>query len=70
MKRGRRVKTSQKTQDSTYTQTSLKALSMPRYVSNDVENAGYKITIIDLFEGNLDQAHILYLTRIQRERFP
>ena len=43
---------------------------MPRYVSNDVENAGYKITIIDLFEGNLDQAHILYLTRIQRERFP
>ena len=45
-------------------------LAMPDYVIADIENAGHKITITDQLEGNLDRADILYLTRIQEERFP
>ncbi|WP_153915312.1 aspartate carbamoyltransferase [Shewanella sp. TC10] len=44
-------------------------LAMPDYVISDIENAGHKITITDQLEGNLHQADILYLTRIQEERF-
>ncbi|SQH75550.1 Aspartate carbamoyltransferase (fragment) [Shewanella benthica] len=41
---------------------SVKDLSMPDDVSSDIENVGYKITITDRLEGNLDRADILYLT--------
>ncbi|MCG9753839.1 aspartate carbamoyltransferase [Shewanella insulae] len=54
----------------TFTLISPKELAMPDYVIDDIENAGHKITITDQLEGNLDQADILYLTRIQEERFP
>ncbi|WP_394199999.1 aspartate carbamoyltransferase [Shewanella waksmanii] len=53
-----------------FTLVSPKELAMPDYVISDIENAGHKITITDQLEGNLDQADILYLTRIQEERFP
>lgn len=43
---------------------------MPDYVISDIENAGQKITITNQLEDNLDQTDILYLTRIQEERFP
>ncbi|WP_345868543.1 aspartate carbamoyltransferase [Shewanella algae] len=53
-----------------FTLISPAELAMPDYVIADIENAGHKITITDQLEGNLDQADILYLTRIQEERFP
>ena len=53
-----------------FTLVSPKELAMPDYVISDIENAGHKITITDQLEGNLDKADILYLTRIQEERFP
>ncbi len=56
--------------DVTFTLISPKELAMPDYVIDDIENAGHKITITDQLEGNLVQADILYLTRIQEERFP
>ena len=56
--------------DVSFTLVSPKELAMPDSVINDIENAGHKITITDQLEGNLDRADILYLTRIQEERFP
>ena len=53
-----------------FTLVSPKELAMPDYVISDIENAGHKITMTDQLEGNLDKADILYLTRIQEERFP
>ncbi|MCH1918461.1 aspartate carbamoyltransferase [Shewanella sp. A3A] len=54
----------------TFTLISPKELAMPDYVITDIENAGHRVTITDQLEGNLHQADILYLTRIQEERFP
>ncbi len=54
----------------TFTLISPKELAMPDYVIADIENAGHRVTITDQLEGNLHQADILYLTRIQEERFP
>jgi len=56
--------------DLSFTPVSPKQLSMPDYVIGDIENAGQKITITNQLEDNLDQTDILYLTRIQEERFP
>ncbi|WP_394129679.1 aspartate carbamoyltransferase [Shewanella maritima] len=53
-----------------FTLISPSELAMPDYVISDIENAGHKIKITQQLEGNLDQADILYLTRIQEERFP
>ncbi|MCL1067257.1 aspartate carbamoyltransferase [Shewanella olleyana] len=55
--------------DIQFTLISPTDLAMPDYVISDIENAGHKITITDQLEGNLHQADILYLTRIQEERF-
>lgn len=56
--------------DIQFTLISPSELAMPDYVIADIENAGHKITITEQLEGNLHQADILYLTRIQEERFP
>ncbi|MFS1439535.1 aspartate carbamoyltransferase [Shewanella sp. 10N.286.48.A6] len=56
--------------DVKFTLISPTDLAMPDYVISDIENAGHQITITDQLEGNLHQADILYLTRIQEERFP
>ncbi|WP_299009708.1 aspartate carbamoyltransferase [uncultured Shewanella sp.] len=54
----------------TFTLVSPKELSMPETVLADIEKAGHSIQVTDQLEGHLDQADILYLTRIQEERFP
>ncbi|MCL1123142.1 aspartate carbamoyltransferase [Shewanella surugensis] len=54
----------------TFTLVSPSELSMPEYVLSDIEKAGHQIKITDQLEGHLDKADILYLTRIQEERFP
>lgn len=56
--------------DLSFTPVLSRELSMPDYVISDIENAGQKITITNQLEDNLDQTDILYLTRIQEERFP
>ncbi|MCL1073844.1 aspartate carbamoyltransferase [Shewanella dokdonensis] len=53
-----------------FTLISPKELAMPDSVIADIENAGHRVTITDQLEGNLHDADILYLTRIQEERFP
>ncbi|WP_298768364.1 aspartate carbamoyltransferase [uncultured Shewanella sp.] len=54
----------------TFTLVSPNELSMPETVLADIEKAGHRIQVTDKLEGHLDQADILYLTRIQEERFP
>ncbi|MGB1299185.1 MAG: aspartate carbamoyltransferase, partial [Psychrobium sp.] len=52
----------------TFSLISPKALAMPDEIVSTLENAGHKVIITDSIEGNVD-ANILYLTRIQEERF-
>ncbi|MDP2559598.1 aspartate carbamoyltransferase [Psychrobium sp. 1_MG-2023] len=53
----------------TFSLISPKELAMPDSIVSIIEDAGHKVIISDEIEGNLD-ADILYLTRIQEERFP
>jgi len=53
----------------TFSLISPKELAMPDDVISLIEDAGHRVIITDELEGNLD-ADILYLTRIQEERFP
>lgn len=45
-------------------------LAMPDKVLAELDKVGHRVTITDQLEGHLDQSDILYLTRIQEERFP
>ncbi|MEO3678036.1 aspartate carbamoyltransferase [Rheinheimera fenheensis] len=52
-----------------FTLISPKELAMPDEIVSAIENAGHKVDITDVLEGNLN-ADIVYQTRIQEERFP
>lgn len=52
----------------TFTLIAPKELAMPDDIVGLLENAGHKVTITDVLEGNLG-ADIVYQTRIQEERF-
>ena len=44
-------------------------LQMPQYVKDDLKNNNTEFTEFDEMDGNIDDLDILYVTRIQRERF-
>ncbi|KQC09772.1 MAG: hypothetical protein APR54_00250 [Candidatus Cloacimonas sp. SDB] len=44
-------------------------LQMPEYIKDDLEARKIKFTELDDIEGNIDDLDILYVTRIQKERF-
>ena len=44
-------------------------LEMPQYIKDDLDEMGIKYEECDDVEGNIDDLDILYVTRIQRERF-
>ena len=45
-------------------------LSMPEYITDELDDLKITYTASENLEGNLDDADVLYMTRIQRERFP
>ncbi len=45
-------------------------LMMPDYIKSEMRGRGISYTESEQLEGHLDDADILYMTRIQRERFP
>ena len=45
-------------------------LRMPEYITDELDDLKITYTESENLEGNLDDADILYMTRIQRERFP
>ncbi|WP_410499241.1 aspartate carbamoyltransferase [Chitinibacter sp. S2-10] len=51
-----------------FTFVSPKALQMPAYVLDLVEDRGHKITVTDQFDFDTHRADVLYATRIQKER--
>lgn len=53
-----------------FTLISPSELAMPDKVLAELDKAGHRVTITDQLEGQLDKSDILYLTRIQEERFP
>ena len=57
-------------QNITFSLISPKELAMPDAIISVLENAGHKVVIHDELEGKLNDADIVYLTRIQQERFP
>lgn len=52
----------------TFTLIAPKELAMPEEIVSTLENAGHRVVITDVLEGNLN-ADIVYQTRIQEERF-
>ncbi len=44
-------------------------LSMPAYILNDLDNLNIRYDIRDRFEDVVDELDIMYVTRIQKERF-
>jgi aspartate carbamoyltransferase catalytic subunit len=44
-------------------------LQMPEYIKDDLTTQNIKYTELDDIEGNIDDLDILYVTRIQKERF-
>jgi len=44
-------------------------LQMPQYVKDDLKNNNTEFSEFDEMDGNIDDLDILYVTRIQRERF-
>jgi len=48
---------------------SPKFLQMPQYIKDDLSAKNVKYEEIKDMEGNIDDLDILYVTRIQRERF-
>ncbi|WP_026957566.1 aspartate carbamoyltransferase [Aliagarivorans taiwanensis] len=46
-----------------------KALAMPDYLLEELREKGVKYTEHDGFDGVIDQVDILYMTRVQKERF-
>ncbi len=46
------------------------SLSMPEEIIKDLEKSGAKITVSDDLLSNLPTADVIYMTRIQKERFP
>lgn len=53
----------------TFRLISPKALAMPDDIISVLENAGHRVEIFDELEDKLNDTDILYLTRIQQERF-
>ena len=50
---------------------SPKELSVPDYlITNVLEPAGVKYEIVESLDAVIDQLDVLYMTRVQRERFP
>ncbi|NRB23701.1 aspartate carbamoyltransferase [Shewanella sp.] len=45
------------------------ALSMPDYIIDDLKAQGCKFTLHDTLDGVVDNLDILYMTRVQKERF-
>ena len=45
-------------------------LAMPVHIIDELTNAGHQVTITNQLAENSDNTDILYLTRIQEERFP
>ncbi len=48
---------------------SPKELALPEYLVKEAESAGMEITVTDSLEEQIGNLDILYMTRIQRERF-
>ena len=46
------------------------SLSMPNEIIEELRSRGAKITISDDLKSNLPNADVIYMTRIQKERFP
>ena len=46
------------------------SLSMPNEIIEELRSSGAKITISDDLKSNLPNADVIYMTRIQKERFP
>lgn len=46
------------------------ALTMPEEIIADLQEKGVEITISEDLSGNLPNADVVYMTRIQKERFP
>lgn len=46
------------------------SLSMPNEIIEELKISGAKITISDDLKSNLQNADVIYMTRIQKERFP
>ena len=46
------------------------SLSMPNEIIEELRSGGAKITISDDLKSNLPNADVIYMTRIQKERFP
>ncbi len=46
------------------------SLQMPAYICEDLDRHGVKYQMYEKIEGVMDQVDILYMTRIQGERFP
>ena len=53
-----------------FTLISPTELAMPDKVLAELDKAGHRFTVTDQLEGQLESSDILYLTRIQEERFP
>lgn len=45
-------------------------LRMPEEIINDLENRGAKVTEVESIEEAISEVDVLYMTRIQKERFP
>lgn len=45
-------------------------LRMPEEIINDLEKRGAKVTETDSIEGAIREVDVIYMTRIQKERFP
>ncbi|TGC09777.1 aspartate carbamoyltransferase [Methanolobus halotolerans] len=52
------------------TMISPRELRMPEEIINDLENRGAKVTELDSIEEAINDVDVLYMTRIQKERFP
>ncbi|MBN2109682.1 MAG: aspartate carbamoyltransferase [Methanosarcinaceae archaeon] len=52
------------------TMISPKELRMPGEIINDLEKRGAKVTEADSIEEAINEVDVLYMTRIQKERFP
>ncbi len=46
-----------------------KQLAMPDYICAELENKGIKFSLVDKLEDAIPQVDVLYVTRMQRERF-
>ena len=63
------IKTMSRFEGNSFVLISTKELSVPRYIKDIMDNAGCEYTEVNNLQDAIAQLDVLYMTRIQRERF-